>query len=151
MLTKTMLIKINDADLLAQQKKLQLQVKLSQMNQSVRKKLLDVNGISQSEYDISFNQLNGLKADEDYTRAQIAKTELRAPFSGVIGLKNVSEGSYVRLHKSIAWLQQIDLVKIDFSIPENNASMVKKTENKFYFSPIQKKLLREKCMPFNRA
>ncbi len=119
-----LLIKINDADLIAQLKKLQLQVKLSSEQETRQNKLLDIHGISQEEYDISLNQLNSLKADEDYTRAQLAKTELRAPFSGVIGLKNVSEGSYVSPSESIAWLQQIDPVKIDFSIPEKYASMI---------------------------
>src|SRR6185295_13521907 len=121
-----LLIKINDADLLAQLKKLQLQEKLSAEQVERQKKLFDINGISQEEYDISVNQLNSQKADEEYTRAQIEKTELRAPFTGVIGLKNVSEGSYVSPALSIAWLQQIDPVKIDFSIPEKYASMVHK-------------------------
>ncbi len=123
-----LLIKINDADLQAQLKKLHLQVKLSEQQEVRQKKLLEISGISQEEYDISLNQLNSLKADEDYTRAQLAKTELRAPFTGVIGLKNVSEGSYVSPTQSIAWLQQIDPVKIDFSIPEKYASMVKKSD-----------------------
>jgi membrane fusion protein (multidrug efflux system) len=86
--------------------------------------LLDINGISQSEYDQSLNQLNSLKEDEEFTRAQISKTELRAPFTGVIGLKNVSEGSYVSPAQTIAWFQQIDPVKVDFSIPEKYGSMV---------------------------
>src|SRR6185369_10204785 len=116
-----LLIKINDADLQAQFKKLQVQLKLSSEQEQRAKKLLDINGVSQEEYDISLNQLNALKADEEYTRAQIAKTELRAPFTGVIGLKNVSEGSYVSPSQTIAWMQQVDPVKIDFSIPEKYA------------------------------
>jgi len=121
-----LLIKINDADLIAQQKKLQYQVKLATEQEERQKKLLDIHGISQEEYDISLSQLNSYKADQDYTRALIAKTELRAPFNGVIGLKNVSEGSYVSPQQSIAWLQQIDPVKIDFSIPEKYASIIHK-------------------------
>ena len=119
-----LLIKINDADLLAQLNKLHLLVKLSSEQESRQQKLLDIQGISREEYDIALSQLNSLKTDEDYTRALIAKTELRAPFSGVIGLKDVSVGSYVSPSQTIAWLQQIDPVKIDFSIPEKYASMI---------------------------
>ncbi len=119
-----LLVKINDADLQAQLKKLQVQLKLSAEQEQRAKKLLDISGVSQEEYDISLNQLNALKADEEFTRAQIAKTELRAPFNGNIGLKNVSEGSYVSPNQTIAWIQQVDPVKIDFSIPEKYASMV---------------------------
>jgi len=130
-----LLIKINDADLQAQLKKLRLQSKLAGEQSERQKKLLDISGISQEEYDIAINQLNSLKADEDYTIAQISKTELRAPFSGVIGLKNISEGSYVSPAQSIAWLQQIDPVKIDFSIPEKYAGLVKKGDKiNFYTS-----------------
>jgi membrane fusion protein, multidrug efflux system len=120
----TLLVKINDADLQAQLKKLQVQIKLATEQEQRAKKLLDISGVSREEYDISLNQVNALKADEEFTRAQIAKTELRAPFNGVIGLKNVSEGSYVSPNQTIAWMQQVDPVKIDFSIPEKYASMV---------------------------
>lgn len=119
-----LLIKINDADLHAQLAKLHLQSKLSAEQEARQKKLLDIQGISREEYDIALSQLNSLKADEEYTQAQIAKTELRAPFEGLIGLKNVSVGSYVSPSQTIAWLQQIDPVKIDFSIPEKYASMI---------------------------
>lgn len=121
-----LLIKINDSDLLAQLKKLQLQIKLASEQEEREKKLLAINGVSQEEYDIALNQLNSLKADEEYTHAQIAKTELRAPFTGIIGLKNVSEGSYVSPAQTIAWLQQIDPVKIDFSVPEKYGTIVHK-------------------------
>ena len=119
-----LLVKINDADLQAQLKKQQVQLKLAAVQEQRAKKLLDISGVSQEEYDISLNQLNALKADEEYTKAQIAKTELRAPFDGSIGLKNVSEGSYVSPNQTITWIQQVDPVKIDFSIPEKYSAMV---------------------------
>jgi len=130
-----MLIKINDSDLQAQLKKLQLQVKLAADQEGRQKKLLEISGISQSDYDIALNQLNSLKADMEYTQAQIAKTELRAPFPGVIGLKNVSDGSYVSPSTSIAWMQQIDPVKIDFSIPEKYSSMVHTGDKIIFTAP----------------
>jgi membrane fusion protein (multidrug efflux system) len=60
----------------------------------------------------------------EYTKAQISKTEIRSPFSGVIGLRNVSLGAYVSPNMVIATLQQIDPLKIDFTIPEKYSALV---------------------------
>lgn len=134
-----LLVKINDADLQAQLKKQQLQEKLASDNEAREKKLLDVNGISQMEYDGILTQLNSVKADIQLTQAQISKTEIHAPFDGTIGLKYVSEGSYVSAASAsspaakIATLQQIDPVKIDFSVPEKYSSVVHKGDS-IYFS-----------------
>jgi membrane fusion protein, multidrug efflux system len=135
-----LLVKINDADLQAQLKKLQLQEKLAADNEAREKKLLDVNGISRMEYEGVLTQLNAIQADIQLAQAQIAKTEIRAPFDGSIGLKYVSEGSYVSSASSgaasggkIATLQQTDPVKVDFSIPEKYSSVVKQGDS-IYFS-----------------
>ena len=77
------------------------------------------------EYDGVLAQLNALHADKEVVQAQIAKTEIRAPFEGTIGLKYVSEGSYVNQATKIASIQQLDPIKIDFSIPEKYSSLVK--------------------------
>jgi membrane fusion protein (multidrug efflux system) len=124
-----LLVKINDADLQANYKKLQLQLALADEKLQRQKKLLTINGISQEDLDIAQNQYNVLKAELDYAAAQIAKTEIRAPFDGVIGLKNVSEGAYVTPATIIATIQQINPVKIDFAISEKYASLVKKGDN----------------------
>ncbi|MCE3258456.1 MAG: efflux transporter periplasmic adaptor subunit, partial [Bacteroidetes bacterium] len=87
------IIKINDADLQAQLQKNKIQVKLSEEKLARLKKLLDVKGISQEEYDIQNNELESLKADQSFITAQLAKTNITAPFPGVIGLKNISEGA----------------------------------------------------------
>lgn len=120
-----LLAKINDADLQAQLKKLNLQYKLAKEREGRVKGLLDIKGISQEEYDVAANELETIEADMEFTRAQIAKTEIRAPFNGKIGLKSVSEGSFVNNTNVIASMQQTDLLKIDFSIPEKYAALVK--------------------------
>lgn len=123
-----LLIKINDADLQAQYKKLKLQYALSDEKMQRQQQLLAIKGISQEDFDIAQNQYNTIKADMDFAIAQIDKTEIKAPFNGVIGLKNISEGAYVTPNTIIASIQQIDPVKIDFSVPERYASIVKKND-----------------------
>ncbi|MFI5148277.1 MAG: efflux RND transporter periplasmic adaptor subunit [Bacteroidia bacterium] len=121
-----LLLKLNDADLVAQLKKLDLQRKLAAEKEGRLKKLLEIKGVSQEEYDAALNTVQGTDADIEFTRAQIAKTELRAPFNGIIGLKSVSEGSYVSPTVKIASMQQIDPIKIDFFVPEKYSGSIHK-------------------------
>ena len=121
-----LLVRINDLDLQAQLKKLKLQEKLFTEREGRQQKLLKVSGISQEEYDATTIDLQSIQADMDLLRAQIAKTHIIAPFDGIIGLKNIYEGSYVTSLTRVASIQQIDSIKIDFFIPEKYASLVKK-------------------------
>jgi membrane fusion protein (multidrug efflux system) len=123
--TGQLLVKIHDADLQAQIKKLDLQLKLAAERETRQKKLLAIGGISQEEYDMVLNQVYTQKADIEFLHSQIAKTEIRAPFNGTIGLKNVSSGGYVSPSVVIASIQQVDPLKIDFSIPEQYAGTVR--------------------------
>lgn len=61
--------------------------------------------------------------------AQIAKTSIRAPFSGKIGLRNISPGTYVTPTTLITKLVSSNQVKISFSIPEKYASEVENNTN----------------------
>jgi len=60
------------------------------------------------------------KVSED--QARLAKTEIRAAFSGVAGLRQVSEGAYVAAGTDIARIDKIDQLKLDFRIPEGFSS-----------------------------
>jgi membrane fusion protein, multidrug efflux system len=121
-----LLIKINDADLQAQLEKNKIQLKLSEEKFERLKKLLAINGISQEESDIQENEVAAIKADRAFLQAQLAKTTITAPFSGMIGLKNISEGAYVSPAQPIASLIQIKPLFIEFSIPEKYSAIVKK-------------------------
>lgn len=120
-----LLVKINDADLQAQLKKAESKLKLSEEKEYRQRQLRNSNLISQEEYDNTVGELNVNKADYDLIKAQIEKTEIRAPFDGVVGLRSVSEGSYVTTSTVIARLQNLNNLKIDFSIPERYSSSVK--------------------------
>lgn len=128
----SVLVKLNDADLQAQLLKNKSQIKLAEQKLERIKKLIAINGVSQEEYEAQDNELNSLKADQAYISAQIAKTTIVAPFSGVIGLKNISEGSFVNATTPIASLVQLNPLYVEFSIPEKYSSSIKKgTEVKF--------------------
>lgn len=117
----TLIARINDADLQAQLGKSVVQLNLANETQNRLKKLLDVSGINQADYDVAVNDVKSLEADIKYTKALIDKTEIRAPFSGVMGLRQVSIGAYVTPQTTIATLQQTNNLKIDFTMPEEDA------------------------------
>lgn len=117
----TIIAKVNNADLLAQLQKSKVALQLASQNEQRLKKLLSIEGVNQADYDAILNQVNGLKADIAYTEALLEKTILRAPFTGTIGLRNISNGAFITPATLIATLQQENNVKIDFTIPEANA------------------------------
>ena len=119
-----LLLKINDEELQAQLLGAKSALNLAEDNMARAKKLLEKQGISQQDYDAAANDLNVKKANLDLVKAQLDKTEIKAPFEGIIGLKYVSEGSFINSSTVIASLQDIDPVKIDFSIPEKYAGFV---------------------------
>ncbi len=121
-----LLVKINDADLQAQYKKLQLQLTLAEEKEARQKKLLDISAVSKEEYDVVLNQMKVAKAEVENMVAQIAKTEIRAPFSGVVGLRKLSEGSFITPSNVVVTMQQIDPIKVDFSVPEKYMDKIKR-------------------------
>lgn len=122
----TLIACINDADLRAQLQKSKVQLDLYQKTEERDRKLLAINGINQADYDLALNNVNSTKADIDYTQAQIDKTIIRAPFNGIVGLRQVSIGAYVTPTNVIATIQQLDKIKVDFTLPEQYGYVVKK-------------------------
>jgi membrane fusion protein, multidrug efflux system len=114
----TVIARINSADLEAQVNKSAVQLQLAETTEQRLKKLLDINGVNQADYDVAVNQINTLKADILYTKALIAKTIVKAPFTGVVGLRKVSAGAFVTPNNIIATMQQLSNLRIDFTIPE---------------------------------
>lgn len=121
----TILARINSADLEAQQQKSRVQLELAQSTEKRLKTLLDVGGVNQADYDAALNQVNNLKADIAYTQSLIDKTIIRAPFSGTIGLRQVSPGAYVSPNTIIATLQQSGRLKMDFTLPEEYSDLIR--------------------------
>ena len=121
----TLLAKIYDGDLQAQLKKLKVQLQIANQNEDRSSQLLKIQGISQQDYDASLLNVNNIKADIEITNTSIIKTEIRAPFNGKVGLKNISMGAFVTPQTIVATIQQTDILKLDFSVPEKYTSQIK--------------------------
>lgn len=122
----SVIAKINDEDLRAQLNKVKVQLELAELTVNRYKKLLDIQGINRADYDVALNQVNSLKADMRIIQADIAKTVVRAPFSGIVGLRQVSRGAYASPTTILATLQQMGQSRVDFTLPENYANLLKR-------------------------
>lgn len=123
-----LLLKLNDDELQAQLLRLISQEKLAQEKERRRKLLFEKQNISPEDYENALNELTSVQAEVQLVQARIAKTEIRAPFDGIAGLRYVSEGSSISPDTRIASLQNIVMVKLDFSVPGKYANTVKKDQ-----------------------
>ncbi len=121
-----LLLKIDDAELQAQREREVFRLELAERRERQKKQLRDQGVISEEEYDVALNEANVLRSQLRVIEAQLAKTEIRAPFGGIIGLRHVSDGSYLSPQRKIATLQDVDSVKVDFSVPEKYASRMRR-------------------------
>lgn len=119
-----MLIKINDDELQAQLLQATTKENLAKENEYRSKMLLQKEAISQQEYDATLADLKSLQAQTQLIKAQLSKASIRAPFSGKIGLRSISEGEYVTSATVITSLVNANPVKITFSIPEKYANRI---------------------------
>ena len=76
------------------------------------------NFISGQARDEAENNLKVAEASLQLTEAKLAKMDIRAPFSGIIGLRSVSVGDYVKEGADLVNLESIDPLKVDFRVPE---------------------------------
>jgi membrane fusion protein (multidrug efflux system) len=114
----TVLARINDADLRAELEEKRVKLQLAELKEGRLKPLLATKGVDASTYDAALSDVNLIKAGMKLIEAQIDKTVIKAPFTGKLGLRLVSEGAYVTPATLIGTLQQTDKIKIDFTIPE---------------------------------
>lgn len=116
------LFKVNDVELRAQLSQVKTAQQLASENQRRAKLLLDKQAISQEEFDVSNADFESARAQADLIAAQLSKTTVRAPFSGTIGLRAISEGTYVTPSTSIANLVNTSQLKLTFAVPEKYVS-----------------------------
>lgn len=140
-----LLVKLFDDDLQAQLKKLMVQLKIAQATSQRQKELLAINGTSQQDFDNASLTVSNILADMELLKVNITKTEIRAPFTGKLGLRNISLGAYVTPATLISNISQVNLVKVEFTVPEKYAaemvqgrtiSLEADARNKTYFATI---------------
>jgi membrane fusion protein (multidrug efflux system) len=120
----TLLLKVFDADIKTQIEKLKTQLKQAEITEQRLAELLKVKGVSQQEYDLAALQVQTLKSEIELQQIYIQKTELRAPYDGIIGLRKISPGAYVTPASEIASIRAASALKLDFAVPEKYSNLL---------------------------
>ena len=121
----TLLVKLFDDDLQATLKKQQSQLAIQEQIYKRQSELLKVSGISQNDYDQTILLVNSIKADIEVQKTLIRKTEVLAPFDGVIGLRKISVGAIVTPATLLSTIRSENKIKLDFSVPEKYGAVIK--------------------------
>ena len=124
-----LLAKVNDRQLQAQLKRLEAQIPLAEDRVFRQNALLKRDAVSKEAYEQVKTELATLNADIENIKANIDMTELRAPFDGIIGLRQVSTGAYASPTTVVARLTKVTPLKVEFAVPERYAREIKKGTN----------------------
>ena len=123
------LARLDQAELAAVVASSAAQVKLDSQRLERSEDLFRKGFISQQALDDQRTSLARAKAKLAEDEAKLAKTEMRAPFPGVMGLRQVSAGAYVAAGTDIARLEKIDQLKLDFRVPETFLARLRAGQN----------------------
>jgi phosphoribosylanthranilate isomerase len=85
--------------------------------------------ISKDALDVQYGNTARLRAKLREAESRVAKTVIRAPFAGIIGLRQVSPGAYVKAGSDIVRLENVSSIKVDFRISENYLSKVRSNQD----------------------
>jgi membrane fusion protein (multidrug efflux system) len=121
-----LLVEINDEEMVAQLERLKYTQKLNEDIEYRQRQLLEKEAISREEYEIALTTLNTTLSDIKEREARLAKHKLHAPFDGIIGLRAVSEGSYISPSDLVVNIYNINPIKIEFSVPGKYSTFVNK-------------------------
>ena len=121
----TLLAKIDDSELRAQLKQAESNRMLAEQKEQRVRNLFEKNGATKQDLESAEASLKSAQASVELIRAQLAKTEVRAPFSGKLGFVEVSVGAWLNSGSAIAELSDVDHLKAVFALPQRYASVIR--------------------------
>jgi membrane fusion protein (multidrug efflux system) len=117
-----LLVKIDDRELATERDRIVARLELAERQANRQRELHDQGLISDDALEVAATEADALRAELAQIGVRLAKTEIRAPFTGIIGLRRVSEGAFLSPQTRIAILVQSDPMKLEFAVPERYAS-----------------------------
>jgi membrane fusion protein (multidrug efflux system) len=119
-----LLIKLNDASDVAQLNSLKALADLAKVINERDRQQLAIQAISKNVFDTSAADAKSKQAQVEQQTALVAKKNLKAPFSGRIGIVSINPGQYVNSGDKLLTLQTLDPIFVDFNLPQNNAEQI---------------------------
>lgn len=112
------LIQLDDEIERANLKSFKAQLRLAKINYDRDARLLRTNSISRTNFDKVEATLHDMQAQVESTEATISQKQIKAPFAGRLGIRQVNVGEYISSGDEIVTLQALDELLIDFRVPE---------------------------------
>jgi membrane fusion protein, multidrug efflux system len=119
-----LLFKLDDADLRAELMRQEGRRGLAVATEERQRELVAQKLVSQQDYDRARSELTAIQGELEAVKVALAKTEIRAPFAGRVGLRRVSEGAYIGPNTPLTTVQDLSRLKLDFTLPERYADEV---------------------------
>jgi membrane fusion protein, multidrug efflux system len=112
------LLKLDDDLAQAEVANAQARFELAEANADRTKKLSPGGYVTEKALDEAATKFETARAELELQRTRLSKHVIKAPFSGVVGLRKASPGSYIGIGTAIVNLEKIDVLKVDFKLPE---------------------------------
>lgn len=119
------LVRVDDAELRAQAAQAEARFRLAELNLKRSEDLTQAKSMSQAEADRVRSEHASAEAERQLLRVRLAKTEIKAPFNGIVGARTISPGDYITAATVITTLDDLSRMKVDFQVPERFAERVK--------------------------
>jgi membrane fusion protein (multidrug efflux system) len=119
-----LLIKLNDASDVAQLNSLKAMADLAKVINERDAQQLVIQAISKNVFDSSKADAKSKQAQVEAQAALVAKKNLKAPFSGRVGIVSINPGQYVNSGDKLFTLQTLDPIFVDFTLPQSNAEQI---------------------------
>jgi membrane fusion protein (multidrug efflux system) len=121
----TVLIALDRSVLEAELQQVRAELALARSNFERTSELASRNFVSQSARDQAAANLKVIEARVQLAEARLAKLDVRAPFEGVMGLRNISPGDFIKDGNDLAVIEDIKTMKVDLRLPERYFGRVK--------------------------
>ena len=119
-----LLVQLNTDQQQAQLAQAEAQRDWTQITLTRNQELVAKKTVSQSDYDSATAQFHQAQATVDQFKALIARKTLRAPFAGVVGIRQINLGQYLNTGDAVVTLQSFDPIYVNFSLPQQNLSQL---------------------------
>lgn len=119
------LFRLDNADLIAQQRVIDTRLKLARQTEGRLKGLVASSAISQQEYDRAASEVAVLEAERSALGVTLSRTLIRAPFDAVAGFRQVSKGAWVGPTTPLITLTDTESLLLDFTMPEEYSPLLK--------------------------
>ena len=119
------LVQLDTKQEVAQLAAAEAQLELTRLNHERMTGLVKQDAVSRAEYDAAAAAHTQAEARVREIRATIARKTIRAPFSGVLGIRQVNLGQYLSAGDPVVPLQSLDPIYVNFGVPQQNAAQMK--------------------------